>query len=230
MKKIALYTLGTIVSLMVLMTGLIGFSHTPIGQPYLGKSVQKLYRYMGAYAGMSCPLGFDQTLTIEQREQRRARLAEASTAYKQASYEIALFNMQLKKTLRSEVESWVKAQGGECKKLNSDFEIECSGPFLNSQISTLWLEFDRLNRLVTSRGVTKYQDLQIAQKQFENMYSDLNKQNSDSTKVAILSQTELQKNLLGQSVFQANFNNLQASVRITNLGKEFALSHEYLAF
>lgn len=229
MKKIAIYSLVSVLSLMVLLTGLIGFSHTPLGKPYLGSSVQKLYRLFGN-AGASCPLGYDLALSIDQREQKRAQMA-ASVKQMPAAAPTSLFEMQMGITTRSEVEAWAKSRGGECKSLKSPYEIECTGSFMGSETSTLWLEFDRANRLVTSRGVTKYKEVFLASQLYELLQLDLKMQAKDNVKtVGESSPEKIKAGLLNQAAVVAQFNNLRATLRITNMGKEFAITHEYLAF
>ncbi|AZZ37846.1 hypothetical protein CIK05_13895 [Bdellovibrio sp. qaytius] len=229
MKKIVIYSFVSVLSALVLLTGLIGFSHTPLGKPYLASSVQKLYRILGS-AGQSCPLGYDQVLTIEQRELNRLHMA-ASAAQRPAAKSASLFDMQMGQSTRTEIEAWAKTHGGECKKLTSSYEIECVGPFMGSQTSTLWLEFDRENHVVTSRGVTKYNEVFLASKFFEMLQQDLKSQAKNNIKVTGESSPQkIEAGLLNQASVVADFKNLHATLRITNMGKDFAVTHEYLAF
>ena len=230
MKKIAIYSFVSLLSLLVLLSGLIGFSHTPMGKPYLGASVQKFYRYFASVAGASCPLGFDLALSMDQREQNRARMAEGLKQKPEAII-ASLFEMQMGVTTRPEIEAWAKTRGGECKSLKSPHEIECMGPFMGSQTSNLWLEFDRENRLVTSRGVTKYNEVSLASQLFELLHQDLIATGKDNVKTTGESSPKvIQAGLLNQASTIAEFKNLYATLRITNMGKEFAVTHEYLAF
>lgn len=230
MKKIAIYSFVSVLSVLVLLFGLIGFSHTPMGKPYLGASVQSFYRYFAMATGQSCPLGFDQALSMDEREQNRARMADV-LKQKPEALKTSLFEMQMGVTARTDIEAWAKARGGECKNLKSPHEIECVGPFMGSQVSTLWLEFDRNNRLVTSRGVTKYNEVLLASKLFELLHQDLSATSKDNVKITGESSPEsIQAGLLSQASVIAEFKNLRATLRITNMGKDFAITHEYLAF
>lgn len=229
MKKIAIYSSISFLSLLVLVTGLIGFSHTPMGKPYLGATVQKMYRLLGS-AGQSCPLGYDLALSMDQRERNRQAMA-ASLVEKPKAVRTSLFEMQMQKTTRAEIEALVRSRGGECKKLTSPYEIECMGPFMGSLTSTLWLEFDRDDRLVTSRGITKYKEVFLASKLFDLLRQDLKLQAKNNIKLTGEdSPQKIQAALLNQAAVIAEFNNLKATLRITNMGKEFAITHEYLAF
>jgi hypothetical protein len=212
-------------------TAFMGFAHTSMGRPLLSLPLTRpMMRWLGMRAGASCPMGYDHLETAADRQQRRA-LALAKRSGKPMARARNALDFAIGQTTRSEAQAWVSNHGGSCKPQRSSYLAECSGPFFKSDSSTLWLEFDANDRLVSARGIEKYKSPEAALTLFNQVRRQMKRQTgavvteTGTAKIAIL-----KKGLLQQVAVFSDFKNYSAHARLTNMGDSFAVTHDFLGF
>jgi hypothetical protein len=217
--KVSIYL--SIISLS--LVGLIGFAHTKAGRPML----MKLARY---YKGDSCPLGYDKVATFAEQEKFRLSKAENMRGMPHARFR-SVMGFVLGRTNRSEIMAWTKQNSGTCKALKTTFESECSGPLFNAEGTTLWLEFDSHDTLVSVRGIEKFKDLKSAIAFYRGIKNSLQAESTLSpVETGAVSELEIQKNLLAQASLSSGYDNYSAVARLTNVGSAFEITHNFMSF
>ena len=223
-KSPLLKIFGGTVAVAFLFMAFMGFAHTKAGRPAL--------MFLGKLVGKKefCPLGYDKHATAAERIQSRA-LAAAQRSDKPAAVKRAALSFVLGETTRDQIRGWAKSQNGECRDLTSEFEVECVGAFFHSDSSTLWLEFNLGNQLVSARGIEMFKRPDAAWDFFAKMREDLRAQGAHgAVEAGAKDQGEL-KPLLSQASIIADFKDYSATVRVGNMGPSgYALTHEFRSF
>jgi hypothetical protein len=222
-KAVYLKLVGSIVATAVVFTAVMGFAHTKSGRPilvFLGKMVGKKE---------FCPLGYDHQSSLAERKSARQVFA-ATQAGKPSAQSRDALGFDLGKVSRAEVQSWILAHGGSCHALKSAAEMECLGTFYSAKSATLWLEFDGNDQLVSSRGISKFSTAQGALSLFEQARQSVRKQAGPAVVESGKSSADALTLLLSQASVSADFSNYVASVRVTNMGDSFAVTHNFDSF
>ena len=214
-----------IISILGLVfTAFMGFAHTKRGRPmlaWLGRATGK---------GAACPLGYDKTSSLAEREAFR-RNAAANHQDRQVASKRKVFSFVLGETSRTELLEWVTRAGGTCRALNADFQIECVGTFFHSDTTTLWVEFDSKNTLVSLRGVENLHKPDEALALFDEARQDLHSQGrSNSVEQGDAKKDVVGGGLLAQALIAAEFSNFSAVVRLTNMAEGLAITQSYASF
>jgi hypothetical protein len=212
-------------SLALAFTALMGFAHTSAGRPLL--------TVIAPFMGMSaaCPLGYDHLASLQDRENARKAFARRMQGKPLMARKQAL-DFTIGKTGRAAAFKWAAAQGGACRKLRSPYESECKGPFFGSDSSTLWLEFDSRENLVSMRGIENYSTPQEARKLYVRLKSEIRSATLMIPDAQVKSQGsgDPKKALFSQDSISAEFGNYLASARVTNLGSQFAVTQDFLGY
>jgi hypothetical protein len=205
------------------LVGLIGFAHTKTGRPML----MKLARY---YKGSACPLGYDKVSTLEEQKNLRFANAQKMRNMPHARFR-SVMGFSLGRTKKSDLLTWTTEHSGICKTLKTDFESECTGPFFGTEQTTLWVEFDAQDLLVSVRGVEKFTDIRPALDFYQDIKKSLKKE-SDGIVVETGATTEkaIQEGLLAQSSIASGYDNYRAEARLTNVGNSFEITHNFISF
>jgi hypothetical protein len=181
-------------------------------------------------AGASCPMGYDHLETVADRQQRRALILAQRSGKPVARARKAL-DFAIGETTRSEAQGWASKHGGSCRPQRSSYLAECSGPFFKSDSSTLWLEFDANDRLVSARGIEKYKSPEAAMTLFKQVLHQMKKQtDAVVTETGTAQIATLKTGLLQQASVFSDFKNYSAEARLTNMGDSFAVTHDFLGF
>ena len=215
---------GLITFLGVAFTAFMGFAHTKAGRPALV--------WLGKISGQrqACPLGYDKHATLEEREEFRKRAALDHRG-RRAAASRAAFSFQLGDTTRKELTSWTEQAGGECKRLQTPFELECAGPMFGAGSTTLWLEFNSKDQLVSLRGVEKFKTSAAAVDLYNQARKNLRAQRAPD----LVERGDPQKDviaggLLAQSSIAAEFSNFSAVIRLTKMPDGLAITQNYVSF
>lgn len=215
---------GLIASFLVLaFVGFMGFAHTKAGRPVLA--------WMGKMMGKAefCPLGYDRPATVADRQARRQNLAEHFKSRPHfGSNEFLGFRFN--ETLKSDAQKSILSKNGSCQELKSGHDLECSGQIGASTKTTLWLEFDGSNHLVSLRSVEEYGSADAAMSAFKASKDRIIDPSSSIVDEKVQTSGQLQAGLLRQASVQSEYGNLKASVRVTNLGDRFVVSQDIASF
>jgi hypothetical protein len=208
----------------VLFTGFMGFAHTSAGRPLL-----KLIRpFMGRSA--VCPMGYDHLASLEDRERLR-KAAYTNRIGKEVVTKRNALDFVIGKTTRLDTERWATAQGGTCKRLRSAYESECDGQFFHSDSSTLWLEFDSAEHLISLRGIEKYKSPDVAISFFRQLRNKIREfSGSSMVEQGSLRTKDLEAGLMRQASVLSDFRNYSVVARVTNMGDGLAITHDFVGF
>jgi len=116
-RKIVQRTVIALASVMVLLTGVIGFAHTKTGRPLL--------RYIPGMGGV-CPLGMDVKLAPAQRDSLRNQTLAKYRGEQPAASRV-VYGFELGKSSRADVDTWTKSNGVACEPKKRDNGIDCKG-------------------------------------------------------------------------------------------------------
>lgn len=222
---------ATSVTLLAL-TGLIGFAHTRTARPalfWVGRHVH--------VPGASCPLGFDRTLSAEDREAGRQRFAQTHRGAAQASARPAL-GFALEATTRADVLSWASAHGVRCSEPRFGADLDCEqvpasalpagmgavGP------KTLWLNFGGDGKLIAVMAVRSAPGAAQIAAAYQALVATLSREAGRPLSAQQASAAELSAGLLRQSSAEYRFRDYYAVARATNMGAGgFVITEEYRA-
>jgi hypothetical protein len=215
---------GALLVLAILFTGFMGFAHTRSGRPVLV--------WLGNVTGKHqvCPLGFDKVASLAERDQIRKKESLVLAKLPAAKNRDA-FQFEIGKSTRADFIRWVNSQSGACHEHQANYQLECAGSFFSTQSTTLWVEFDSHDTLMSLRGIEKFGQPNAALEFYKGLAGRLEKPIGKSTKYSgIADRPFLDSGLLAQASIQQRFNNFQASIRITNMGKEFAVTQNFRGY
>jgi hypothetical protein len=215
-------------SIAILFTALMGFAHTRAGRPLLSFMLPMIRPLMVTFGASSavCPMGYDHRATLQDRQRMRDRMASARAGEPFAPTRTAL-DFVIGKTTRQDAENWAKAQGGSCHGLRSAYESQCDGKFFHSDSSTLWLEYDSEEHLISMRGVENYPSVDDALIFFKQLKSSLH---GHVVQKGQAQAATLKSGLLHQASVISDYRNYSVVARVTNMGANFTVTHDFLGF
>jgi hypothetical protein len=213
-----------LVIVAIVFTAIMGFAHTRWGHPLLALMMPLLGK------SVSCPLGYDHRVSLEDRQKMRDAVAAKWTGRPFAASRGAL-DFVIGKTSRSEAEAWAKTQGGACRALHTPYETECDGKFFHSDTSALWLEFDSNKNLISMRGIEKFKSPEMAVEFFRHLKKRI-KEVAGSSMIESGQPTvdKLRTRLLYQASAASGFRNYSVVARVTNMGDSYAVTNDFLGF
>jgi hypothetical protein len=220
----------SVMVIVLTFTAFMGFAHTPAGRPLLKLPMMK---WMGMHlnqASAVCPMGYNHLETAADRQHRRDRVAALRSELPFARSREAL-DFVIGQTPRNAIERWALANGGNCTRLRSSYESECSGRFFHANTSTLWLEFDSKDRLISARGIEEYREPESALALFARLKNQIKSQ--AGTRMIVKGPEkieELRKGLLRQVSVLSDFRNYSVNARLTNMGDKFAVTHDFIGY
>jgi hypothetical protein len=215
---------ASLLLLGIVFTAFMGFAHTRSGRPILV--------WLGKVTGKHqvCPLGYDKVASLAERDQIRKNESLALATLPAAKNRNA-FQFEIGKSSRADFIRWVDGEGGKCQEHHTNYQLECMGNFFSTQSTTLWVEFDSHDTLISLRGIEKFGEPNAALAFYKSLAGKLpNRKGKNTKQTGIADRQFLDSGLLAQASIQQEFNNFQASLRITNMGKEFAVTQNFSGY
>ena len=134
-------------TVLLALTALVGFAHTPLGRPLLA--------FM---PGMADAAGCPVIANVDPRQVEKFRIAQQKKRRgERAAGGVPALDFELGRTTRAEVDSWIAARGAPCKSERAETVVRCvdvrpatatADPA--APIDDLHLQFDGSGRLVAA--------------------------------------------------------------------------------
>jgi hypothetical protein len=218
----------TIGGVLAVFTAVVGFAHTTAGRPLLG--------WMGAvlgHGGAVCPLGYGRAATPEQREQARARFAEAHRGDEPSQGRPAL-GFALDAMTREDVARWASSHDVSCGPGRGPADLACDAvpdallpeAFRGTGQETLWFVFGAGERLVSVTAIASADAPDPIRATFQSVVAYLGREAGPPSMQGGDAAT-LASGALRQATAEYRFRDYYAVVRATNVGRGYALTEEY---
>lgn len=212
----------------VTFVAVVGLAHMPVAQPLLRRAT-------AVVTGGGCPLGYDKTLTVEQKEASRRQFSATHRGAVVARERPAL-GFVLDKSTKTEVLAWASTHHVACTAPQVGADLECKNvpsellpaAYRGAELSSLWLNFGADDKLVAASAIRRADSAQVIAAAFHAVTSTLD---TDTGAVAEVkgdsSAQALAAGSLRQTRAEHRLSNYYASTSATNMGDHFVLSEEY---